>query len=155
MDVIDEKDISKTDASTEEATTQVKEELMKKEKEVQEKLAKGIRFVCSKHGDITNGVIYTTYRVDSKDKEGKVHSELIRRFYCVRCLDDIVESFKKQGLHGEVKIGIDKNVLKDLGITEEAFKKSQEELKNDAGEAIENSDIEASKIMDVSKENSN
>lgn len=80
---------------------------------IKKKLAEGMRFVCPKHGDCTEDNLYISYlEVDKEKKTVKP----VRHIYCNHCLDDLFQGLVKQGKLTEVKVGVDKKVLDELGV---------------------------------------
>lgn len=95
-------------------------------KEIQEKMAKGVKFVCSQHGDVTNDVIALSYR--TYDNEAKSWKR-IKHLYCSVCLDNYLQSLVKNSLLGDVRVGVDKATLEDLGIDLDKLQNSEKEEK--------------------------
>lgn len=95
-------------------TTEAEKKSAEEFENIKKKLAAGMRFVCPKHGDCTEDNLYISYLdVDAEKKTVKP----IRHIYCNHCLDDLLQSLVKQGKLTEVKVGVDKKVLDEIGVS--------------------------------------
>lgn len=58
------------------------------------------RIVCSKHGEVSNGV--ATLSFATKHEDGKKH---VNHFiYCLKCVNEILLSFQESGAIGKVSL---------------------------------------------------
>lgn len=80
---------------------------------IRTKLAEGMRFICPKHGDCTDDNLYLSY-LDVDHEKKQVYQ--VKHIYCSHCLDDLLQELVAQGKLQDVKVGVSKAALKDLGI---------------------------------------
>ena len=58
------------------------------------------RIVCSKHGEVSNGV--ATLSFATKHEDGKKH---VNHFiYCLKCVNEILLSFQESGAIGKINL---------------------------------------------------
>lgn len=100
---------------------------------IRTKLAEGMRFICPKHGDCTDDNLYLSY-LDVDHEKKQVYQ--VKHIYCSHCLDDLLQDLVAQGKLQDVKVGVSKAALKDLGIEapEDPKEAKAEETKAESNE---------------------